>query len=170
MSKPDLKLLDGVVAKRIIDVVHEASEKLTELGIRHIVIGAIAVNAYGRSRTTQDVDFLVGPEAFNKEGLIVSHKPGLPLSINGVLIDYLTLDTFEAEEELVHELNAPQRTEGVPIVSGPALIYMKLYANRRRDKDDVVELMRLGISERAVRSYLKEHAPELCERFDDLVG
>jgi hypothetical protein len=170
---PDLLLLEGVVSNKIIDVIHMASERLTALGVRHVLIGAVAVNAYGRSRTTQDVDFLVGPEAFVENGPIVYHKLGLPLTINDVVIDYLTLDTFDAENELNNELDNPEVSEGVPIISGPALIYTKLVANRRRDKDDIIELMRLGISERSVRAYLKEHAPdapELLERFDDLVG
>lgn len=172
-GSPDLTLLDGTVSKKIIEVIHTASEKLTEMGVRHILIGAVAVNAYGRARSTTDVDFLVGPEAFEKEGLLVSHKPGLPLEINGIGIDYLTLDTFEAEEELEEELDDPEVSEDVPIISGPALIYTKLVANRRRDKDDVIALMQLGISDRAVRTYLRENAPdspELLERLEDLIG
>lgn len=167
---PDLKLLDGIVAQRIIDAIHEASRRMTDLGVRHILIGGAAVGAYGHARATGDVDFLVGPEGFVGT-VIKSFKPGMPIATaSGVRIDLITADTYKHLEGTEVELDNPPRTQQVPIARAEALIYMKLISNRRKDKDDIVELIRLGISERSVREYLRGIAPELVDRFDDLVS
>ena len=45
--------------------VREMSRMLSEVGIRHVLVGALAANAYRtRPRTTEDFAFLVGDEAF----------------------------------------------------------------------------------------------------------
>lgn len=168
---PDLKLLDGIVSQRIIDAIHEASKRMTELKVRHVLIGGAAVGAYGHARATGDVDFLVGLEGFVGQGLIASFKPGMPIgTASGVRIDLLTADTYKHLAGTEEELSNPVTTEGVPIARAEVLIYMKLVSNRRKDKDDIVALVQAGIPERLVRDYLREIAPELVERFDDLVS
>ncbi len=57
---PDLSLLDGIVAPRVLDALRVASEQLTRVGIRHALVGDLAVGAHGHPRATKDVDFLVG--------------------------------------------------------------------------------------------------------------
>jgi hypothetical protein len=65
-----------------------ASRALTALGIRHVVVGGLAVSANGHLSATRVVDFLVGDEAFehHPEGF-VSRKPGVPVQVNGVAIE-----------------------------------------------------------------------------------
>jgi hypothetical protein len=41
-----------------------ASATLSELGVRHALVGGLAVGAWGYPRNTRDIDFLVGEEAF----------------------------------------------------------------------------------------------------------
>ena len=65
---PDLGLLDGVVAPRILDALRVASEQLTKIGVRHALVGGLAVGAHGYPRATKNVDFLVGEEAFLHHG------------------------------------------------------------------------------------------------------
>lgn len=57
----------------------------------------------------------------------------------------------------------------VHVIAPEALILMKLSANRSQDRADVVHLLGAGVDERAVASYLAEHAPELVNRFAELV-
>jgi hypothetical protein len=160
---PDLRLLEGVVSPRILDAVHQASAALTKAKIRHALIGGLAVGAYGYVRATKDVDFLVGDEGFEQHGGgIVTFKPGVPITANGVIVDILSDETVE------DQVDEPIETEGVPIVDPEALVYLKLRAYRRRDKEDVVQLLRAGLDERPIRKYLEQVAPDLVSRFDEL--
>ena len=160
---PDLRLVEGVVAQRILDAAHMASKALKKAKIRHVLIGGLAVGAHGYARATKDVDFLVGEEGFEHHGGgIVTFKPGVPIEVNGVVVDYLEA----ADEEDIEPENV---SEGIPIVSIEVLIELKLRAHRRQDKLDVVELLDTGtVDEDEVRAYLKESAPELLERFEAL--
>lgn len=49
---------------------------LANAGIRHALVGALGANAYrSRPRTTEDIDFLVGDEAFQRhEGGFVTMR------------------------------------------------------------------------------------------------
>jgi hypothetical protein len=42
---PDVSLLDDTVAPRILDAMRVASARLTELGVRHALVGGLAVGA-----------------------------------------------------------------------------------------------------------------------------
>ena len=66
MQKPDPTLLEDVISKKVLDAMRVASDALTALGIRHVVVGGLAVGANGYPRATKDVDFLVGDEAFEQ--------------------------------------------------------------------------------------------------------
>ena len=64
MSKVDV--LREVVSPAILRRAGDISRLLAELGIPHVLIGGLAVGVHSHPRTTKDVDFLVGPEAFAK--------------------------------------------------------------------------------------------------------
>src|SRR4029079_13946135 len=68
---PDLERLRGVVAPEVLHAADVASRMLREGGVPHALAGGLAVGAHGYPRTTDDVDFLVGDEAF------VIHAGGL---------------------------------------------------------------------------------------------
>ncbi len=76
MTKPDPALLRDVVAA--LDPMKLASEALTRAGVRHVVVGDLAVGANGYPRATKDVDFLVGSEAFEHHaGGLVTLRAGV---------------------------------------------------------------------------------------------
>jgi len=164
---PNLKLTRGVVAPEIIDAAHRASQKLHEAGIPHALAGGLAVCAHGYPRTTDDVDFLVGDEAFEKhEGGFVTLK--LPLiAIGSVRVDFVSIDESKGElRQLRPAVEEPPRSEGVPIVPLPALVYMKLKAGRQKDTADLVELLKRGqVDLEEMDQYLAEHAPEHLRRW-----
>ena len=60
----NLSVVEGVVAPRVLDAMRSASDELTRLGVRHALVGGLAVGAHGYPRATKGVDFLVGDEAF----------------------------------------------------------------------------------------------------------
>jgi hypothetical protein len=164
MTKPDLSLLDGVVAPEVLDALRRGSEALTRARVRHVVVGGLAVGANGYPRATKDVDFLVGQEAFvHHPGGLVTLRPEVPFQVNGVAIDLLSP---EADEPFLNDVLA--QPPGSIMEAGP-LVYMKLKASRLRDRGDVAELVKKSIDVAAVRSYLQQHAPPMAARFDDLV-
>ena len=81
------------------------SRALSERGIRHVIVGGLAVGANGYPRATKVVDFLVGDEAFERHADgFVTMKYGIPIEINGVAIDLLSLGS--AEEHMAAALEA----------------------------------------------------------------
>jgi hypothetical protein len=165
MTKPDPMLLDDSVAPKVLDAMRSASRALTALGVRHVVVGGLAVGAHGHPRATKDVDFLVGDEAFEHHpGGFVSMKPGVPIQINGVAIDLLSVQA--GEDHLAVALDAPMGS----MIAAPQLIYLKLRAPRQKDRADVIELIKAGIDVDACRSYLATHAPDLKAIFEAAVA
>ena len=57
---PDVSLLDDTVAPRILDAMRVASARLTELGVRHVLVGGLAVSALASLGMTY------GPVAFDR--------------------------------------------------------------------------------------------------------
>lgn len=164
---PDLKLTRGVVASEIIDAAGLASRELWDAGIPHALAGGLAVGAHGYPRTTDDVDFLVGDEAFVKhEGGFVTLK--LPLiAIGKIRVDFVSIDESRDEErQLRPALEEAPLSNGVPIVPLPALVYMKLKAGRQKDTADLVELLKRGrVDLEAMDQYLAEYAPDQLRRW-----
>lgn len=142
-----------------------ASRALTALGIRHVVVGGLAVGANGNPRATKDVDFLVGDEAFEKHpGNFVTMRPGVPIQIDGVMIDLLS--ATEGEEHLAAALAAAPGSA----IDAPRLIYMKLKSPRQKARVDVIELVKAGVEIDVCRDYLAANAPQLVAAFNDAVA
>src|SRR5258707_9095897 len=131
---PSLARLRGVVAPEILAAVVVASSHLRDAGVPHALAGGLAVGAHGYPRTTDDVDFLVGDEAFVKHaGGLVTLKVPL-IAVGNVRIDFVSTDAAKGEvEQLRSAVENPDRSEQIPIVPLPALVYMKLKAGRQKD-------------------------------------
>lgn len=165
--KPDVSLLDDTVAPRILEAMRVASARLTELGVRHVLVGGLAVGAWGHTRATKDVDFLVGEEAFEHHpGGLVTMKYGVPIQVGGVAVDLLSASAHDREDALV----VPGPSTGVPVAPLPVLIYLKLRSPRPKDLADVMELIRLGIDRDAIRADLLARAPDLADKWDRAVA
>jgi predicted nucleotidyltransferase len=167
---PNFRALHGIVADRILHAAFEASKALRRADVKHALIGGLAVGAYGYPRATKDVDFLIEEAGFEHHpGGIVTFRPGVPVSVDDVPIDLLSDEVLEEQAE------DPYKTkEGLPIVDPEALVYLKLRAWRRRDQEDVIELLKAGMNDRLIRKYLENVVrvygrPELLTRFDELV-
>lgn len=164
MSKPDPSLLRDVVAPRVLAAMEVASEALARAGIRHVVVGGLAVGANGYPRATSDVDFLVGGEAFEHHpGGLVTLRAGVPFQVNGVAVDFLSADA--SEPFLDQALSAPPGSFADP----PLLVYLKLKSPRLKDRADIVELIKAGIDVDACRAFLTANAPDYLSDFNDAV-
>ena len=164
---PDLSSVEGVVAPGVLDAMRRASEVLTRLGVRHALVGGLAVGAHGYPRATKDVDFLVGDEAFEHHaGGVVTMKPGIPIQVGGVLVDLLSAQPEEGALAAVPVLRAG---DDVPIAPIEALVYLKLKSPRMKDAADVIELLKAGIDAARCRAWLAANAPALVAPFEQLV-
>ena len=165
---PDLKPVREVVSEKVWRAMIDASESLRSLGVKHALVGGLAVGAYGWPRATRDVDFLVDDSAFVKSdtGLVIL-RAGIPVQAHGITVD--TVSVRDDERHLLPAIEAAEVSEGIPVLSIDALIYLKLASPRSQDRQDVVQLVRAGADLDRVRRYLDVNAPELREKFDAIV-
>lgn len=159
---PDLSLLDDAVSEKVLSAMRAASAQLTRLGVRHWLVGGLAVGAYGHPRATKDVDFLVGDEAFEHHGGgLVTMKPGVPIQVNGVIVDHLSAQ--DGERFLTSELETPGELTVAPI---EVLVYLKLKSPRLKDRADLVELIKAGADVAKCRAWLRKNAASLEPELD----
>ena len=160
------ELAGTVAAKVLVDAV-DASKRLSELGVPHVLIGGLAVGVHGHPRATRDVDFLVGAEAFEQTSPLLVYRQELRDLARLGVIDLLALPpTYPfLEGLLVSEATAGE----VPVIPVEALILLKLDADRPQDRADVVALLHAGADTERVTLYLRAHAPQLVARFAELV-
>src|SRR6516165_7477795 len=98
-APPDLSRLQGVVAPEILDAAKVASRMLREAGVPHALAGGLAVGSHGYPRTTDNVRFLVGDEAFlHHAGGLVTLKVPL-IAVGKVRIDMVSIEPSQEERE-----------------------------------------------------------------------
>lgn len=131
------------VSPAIVRAVREAHAAYAGLGARHALVGDLAMIVHGQHRDEPDVAFLVGQEAFETRGRVVSFRAGVPLAVDDVAVDSIVAPApFRAV--LDDALDHAELAGGVPVVSAEHLVYMKLVSTSRRDLADVEALVRSG--------------------------
>jgi hypothetical protein len=146
---------------------------LSEAGIRHALVGALGANAYReRPRTTEDIDFLVGDEAFETHaaGFVTLRVP--VIEFDGIDIDQVPLTaTLRVVEEGLQRAHV---SDGVPIAPVDTIVVMKLLAGRTQDLADVEAIVESGADRDHLRAAARKAAPdrlEMLERlFDNVDG
>lgn len=157
--------LEQVVAAKVLLDAFETSDRLRRLGIRHALVGGLAVGHHGHPRATKDVDFIVGDEAFLKTEPLLVFREELSDVVSWGVIDLLSTT---ADPPLQAALSLP--TEGeIPIIGVPELILMKLRASRPQDVADVAQLVRAGADVEAALTLLRSVQPELVQPFSAIV-
>jgi hypothetical protein len=141
---------------------------LTEAGIRHALVGALGANAYrNRPRTTEDIDFLVGDEAFQSHpgGFVTMRLP--VVEFDGIDIDQVPLT--DALRVVEHGLNRAPVSDGVPIAALDTIVIMKLLAGRTQELADVEAIIASGADRdflmQAVQQMIPESLPTLQRLF-----
>lgn len=163
-SKPDLghalRLVPGYER-----AVREVSRMFDDASIRHALVGALGANAYrDRPRTTADIDFLVGDEAFETHagGFVTMRVP--VVEFDGIDIDQVPLT--EALRVIEEGLERAARSGGVPIAPVDTIVIMKLLAGRAQDLADVEAIVESGIDREALKDAVRQAAPDLERRLD----
>lgn len=82
----------------ILDKMLKVSDALEKKGIRHVLVGGVALLALGSLRFTKDVDFLVSPKDFPADDLVeVFYKHGFEL-----------VTKFNARHEVLRTVDNPR--------------------------------------------------------------
>lgn len=158
---------------------------LSREGIPHLVVGGLAMHAWGLSRATRDVDFVVPRVA---QGRVVDHALGegfetLHLSAgysnhyretDGARADFMYVDDETAAKLFASAVERPIIGDlRIAVPSPEHMIAMKLAAIRNdssrrfRDLEDIGHLMRLDVVDRAaVRDFFERYG--MLADFDEL--
>jgi hypothetical protein len=132
---------------------------LSEAGIRHALVGALAANAYRtRPRTTEDIDFLVGDEAFETHpgGYVTMKVP--VIEFDGIDVDQVPLTA--ALRGLEEALTRAPVSRGVPIAPVDTIVIMKLLAGRTQDLADIEAIASSGVDRAPLRVAVQRAAPD----------
>jgi hypothetical protein len=149
--------------------VREVSRMLGAAGIRHALVGALGANAYrARPRTTEDIAFLVGDEAFEShpEGFVTLRVP--VIEFDGIDVDQVPLT---ASLRVIEEgLDRAHAGSGLPIAPVDTIVVMKLLAGRTQDLADVEAIVASGIDRAFLRTAVEHAAPACVETLLRLYG
>jgi hypothetical protein len=148
--------------------VREVSRMLAEAGIRHALVGALGANAYRkRPRTTEDIEFLVGDEAFeaHQGGYVTMRVP--IIEFDGIDVDQVPLT--DALRVIENDLNRAQVSEGVPIAPVDTIVVMKLLAGRTQDLADVEAIVASGADRDHLRAAVQQAAPGRADLLEKLL-
>ncbi|HEY6360046.1 MAG TPA: hypothetical protein VIX63_03040 [Vicinamibacterales bacterium] len=149
--------------------VREISKMLSEAGIRHALVGALAANAYrNRPRTTEAIDFLVGDEAFQRHagGFVTLRVP--VVEFDGIDVDQVPLT--EALRVVEDGLDRAMVSDGVPIAPVDTVVVMKLLAGRTQDLADVEAIVGSGADRDFLRAAVQKAAPDRADTLERLFG
>lgn len=158
--------------KQAFELSHEA---LLALGIPHVVVGGLAVNAHGHQYATKDVDYLVTEADAFEGSVVVTHRPGVPFRVAEVPIDFVVeVPSYPEKVKQAMRENiaaARSRADKVVVVQDWLLVWMKLNAGRNKDRAAVEGLVKAGLDVPSVREHLVEAGPQrIVEMFDDAVA
>jgi hypothetical protein len=134
----------------------QLKQRLRDARIPHIFLGAIAVNAHGLRRSTEDVDVCIRAvdlERFKNEfvGSVYQTVQGRPrkffdpdtqVSFDVLLAGEIAGNTRKQREVRFPDPDEAETIDGAPFVSLARLIELKLVTWRYKDWGDVVELIR----------------------------
>ena len=161
----------------VFDVV---GRKLPKAGVEFLMIGGHAVNHYGYSRATIDVDFMIAASdqktvlavmkkagytnISQSENVIFFSMPGVPVRVDFLQVDDATMGALLGDAE---EVDYGGQSVRVPSLAN--LIAMKLFAlksgSSNRWEKDFPDIVHLAIeNELELETDLKP----LCERFADV--
>lgn len=144
-----------------------------------VVVGGIATRMYMPERMTLDLNILIkaedSPLIYQDLENARAKKIG-DLSIAGSqwqLADKTSLDVLEGEDCWVEEaISQPNYApDGLPIISLPYLILMKLSASRTQDLADISRMLGLAKTEELeqIREIIKNYLPTAQEDLESLI-
>lgn len=169
---------------KVHETLRRVSQRMTELGIPHAVVGGLALFEHGFRRFTEDVDLLVTAEGLQRTHAELEGRGYLP-PFDGskhlrdtetkVKIEFLKTGQFPGDG-LPKPIAFPdpeqvaEMIDGIPYIKLPTLIELKLASgmtkpDRMKDLTDVLELIKLTSLPAAFVSQLH---PYVATKFTEL--
>jgi hypothetical protein len=162
--------LKSIASPALHTAASEVSEMLRHSGVRHVVVGGVAVSCNGYARTTSNVDYAVGPCAFEYRNKALFLRADLPVKYLGIPIHYVAPSNPFEQAMLEQYLVIPDKGQ-VPILPIKPLVVMKLISRRHKDLADLVELLKRWVKEiEDIRAFVSENLPAQKGMFDELVA
>jgi len=145
-GEPNLSAALDALAPRFREAIVAAAEAYERAGVRAVLIGGLASSAYGRPRTTRDIDFLVGDEAWVSHGVVISLRAGIPQEACQVPIDTIPIpDQYRELYERAIDDAIESDVRGVLIARPEWVAVTKLAGGRAHDVAAVADMMRAGV-------------------------
>lgn len=141
----------------------EVSRRLASAGIPFLLVGGVAVGAYGEPRGTKDIDLLLPLEVWTRPGsaLLVP-----PLDVTDLSkIELIVIPEGLEQLEPIAERTALEWS-GIRIVAPEVLAVMKLKADRFQDRADVAALLDAGLALKSVHAVLEQLPPEIASELN----
>ena len=159
--------LAGCVPQTQIDGLRQISEIFRKAGIKHVVVGGLAVGANGYLRNTNNLDFLVDNSAFVFKDKVVYVRNDLPIKYFGTRVNWVSMSPAEAPI-FSKFLLLPARDQ-VPIMPIEPLIAMKLIAARHKDRTDIIELIKVRSNLTSITEFVSTNIPFLLPLLNELI-
>jgi hypothetical protein len=159
--------LSGCVPQTQIEGLRTVSEIFRAKGVRHAVVGGLAVGANGYLRNTNNLDFLVDDNAFLYSDKVVYVRNDLPIKYFGSRVNWVSMSPSE-KPIFGNFLMLPARDQ-VPIMPVEPLIAMKLIAGRHKDRTDIIELAKVRSDLSSIREFTSTNIPHLLPLLDALI-
>lgn len=147
--------------------VRQVSRMLAAAGIRHALAGALAANAYRiRPRTTEDIHFLVGNEAFESHpgGFVTMRVP--VVEFDGIEVDQVPVGG--APLAVDEGLDRAVWSDGVPIAPLETIVIMKLLAGRTQDLADIEAMVASAADRDILRTAVRSALPDRVDVLERL--
>jgi len=159
--------LMGCVPQTQIDGLRIVSEVFRKTGVKHVVVGGLAVGANGYLRNTNNIDFLVDSNAFIFRDKVEYVRSDLPIKYFGTRVNWVSL--APSEEPIFGKFLLLPTQGQVPIMPIEPLIGMKLIAARHKDRTDIIELIKVRSNLTSITEFVSTNIPHLLPLLDKLI-
>ena len=160
--------LTGCVPQTQIEGLRAVSEIFRKNGVKHVVVGGLAVGANGYLRNTNNIDFLVDDNAFIYRDKVIYVRSDLPIKYFGTRVNWISMAPSE-KPIFGKYLMLPARDQ-VPIMPVEPLVAMKLIAGRHKDRTDIIELVKVLADTSSIVEFTATNIPHLAPLLDELIA
>lgn len=159
--------LTGCVPQTQIDGLRVVSEIFRKAGVKHVVVGGLAVGANGYLRNTNNIDFLVDNNAFIFRDKIEYIRNDLPIKYFGTRVNWVSL--APSEVPIFGKFLLLPASGQIPIMPIEPLIGMKLITARHKDRTDIIELIKVRSSLTSITEFVTANIPFLLPLLNELI-
>lgn len=132
-----------------------------------VVIGGVATRLYAPERVTADLDILIETKNAAALDVDIERAGGIfCCELNGMPLDVREEDSLWAAEAVANPASAPN---GLPVISLPYLVLMKMRASRGIDMGDLTRVLGAA-DDKAIQETRRIIAGNLADGVEDLEG